>query len=64
LFTALRRRLSDRTLACRCPAGDEFHHGNPGIDPRGLPPKGSKAEGHLVPDLHIGSIKVKTRDFK
>ena len=43
--------------------GDEFPHGSPGIDPRSLPPKGPKPRDIYVPDLHIGSIKVKTRDF-
>ena len=42
--------------------GDEFHHGSPGIDPRSLPPK---ADADIyIPDLHIDSIKVKTRDFR
>jgi error-prone DNA polymerase len=41
--------------------GDEFHHGSPGIDPRSLPPK---PRDIYVPDLHIDSIKVKTRDFR
>ena len=44
--------------------GDEFHHGSPGIDPRSLPPKAPKPRDIYVPDLHIDSIKVKTRDFK
>jgi error-prone DNA polymerase len=44
--------------------GDEFHHGSPGIDPRSLPPKLPKARHIYVPDLHIDSIKVKTRDFR
>jgi error-prone DNA polymerase len=44
--------------------GDEFHHGSPGIDPRSLPPKLPKARDIYVPDLHIDSIKVKTRDFR
>jgi hypothetical protein len=44
--------------------GDELHHGSPGIDPRSLPPKGPKPRDIYVPDLHIDSIKVKTRDFK
>jgi error-prone DNA polymerase len=43
--------------------GDEFHHGSPGIDPRSLPPKGPKPRDIYVPDLHIDTIKVKTRDF-
>jgi error-prone DNA polymerase len=44
--------------------GDEFHHGSPGIDPRSLPPKRPKPRDIYVPDLHIDSIKVKTRDFR
>jgi error-prone DNA polymerase len=44
--------------------GDEFHHGSPGIDARSLPPKGPKPRDIYVPDLHIESIKVKTRDFR
>jgi len=44
--------------------GDEFHHGSPGIDPRSLPPNGPKPRDVYVPDLHIDSIKVKTRDFR
>lgn len=44
--------------------GDEFHHGSPGIDPRSLPPKGLKARDIYIPDLHIGTIKVKARDFR
>jgi error-prone DNA polymerase len=44
--------------------GDEFHHGSPGIDPRSLPPKGPKPRDIYVADLHIDSIKVKTRDFR
>jgi hypothetical protein len=44
--------------------GDEFHHGSPGIDPRSMPPKGPKPRDIYVPDLHIDSIKVKTRDFR
>src|ERR1700716_1905888 len=44
--------------------GDEFHHGSPGIDPRSLPSKGLKPRDIYVPDLHIDSIKVKSRDFR
>jgi error-prone DNA polymerase len=44
--------------------GDEFHNGSSGIDPRSLPPKGPKPRDIYVPDLHIDSIKVKTRDFR
>jgi hypothetical protein len=41
--------------------GEEFHHGSPGIDSRRLPPK---PRDIYVPDLHLDSIKVKTRDFR
>jgi error-prone DNA polymerase len=44
--------------------GDEFHHGSPGIDPLSLPPKEPQPRDIYVPDLHIDSIKVKTRDFR
>jgi error-prone DNA polymerase len=44
--------------------GDEFHHGSPGIDPRSLPPKGAKPRDIYVPNLHIDTIKVRTRDFR
>ncbi|MEQ1956059.1 error-prone DNA polymerase [Mesorhizobium sp. CN2-181] len=44
--------------------GDEFHHGSPGLDPRTLPPKGTKARDIYIPDLHIDTIKVKPRDFR
>jgi len=40
--------------------GDEFHHGSPAPDPRGLP----KARNLVDPYLHIDEIKVKTRDFR
>lgn len=40
--------------------GDEFHHGSPAPDPRGLP----KARNLVDPYLHIEEIKVKTRDFR
>jgi error-prone DNA polymerase len=44
--------------------GDEFHHGSPGTDPRSLPPKGLRTRDIYIPDLHIDSIKVRTRDFR
>lgn len=40
--------------------GDEFHHGSPTPDPRGLP----KARNLVDPYSHIDEIKVKTRDFR
>ncbi len=44
--------------------GDEFHHGLPAPDPRGLPPKGLRTRDIYIPDLHLDTIKVKTRDFR
>jgi error-prone DNA polymerase len=44
--------------------GDEFHHGGHAADPRSLPPKGLRTRDVYIPDLHIDSIKVKTRDFR
>jgi error-prone DNA polymerase len=43
--------------------GDNFHHGSPTPDPRGLP-KGWRTRDIYIPDLHIDTIKVKTRDFR
>jgi error-prone DNA polymerase len=42
---------------------DEFHHGG-SPDARGLPPKGLRTHDIYIPDLHIDTIKVKTRDFR
>ncbi len=44
--------------------GDEFHHGSSTPDPRELPPKGMRTRDIYIPDLHIDTIKVKTRDFR
>ncbi|MDH2329118.1 OB-fold nucleic acid binding domain-containing protein [Cereibacter sp. SYSU M97828] len=43
--------------------GDEFHHGSPAHDPRDMP-KGLRARDMYVRDLHLDTIKVKTRDFR
>lgn len=43
--------------------GDEFHHGSASPDPRGLPPNGLRTRDIYIPDLHIDTIEVKTRDF-
>jgi len=45
-------------------SADELHHGNLGPDPRVLPPKELSMRGIHIPDLHIGAIKLKTRDFR
>jgi len=58
--------VGDRDAAFPLPhgRGDEFHHGSPTPDPRGLAPKGLRTRDIYIPDLHIDSIKVKTRDFR
>ncbi|MEO3434470.1 error-prone DNA polymerase [Inquilinus sp. CAU 1745] len=58
--------VGDRDAAFPLPhgRGDEFHHGSPAPDPRGLPPKGLRTRDIYIPDLHIDTIKVKTRDFR
>jgi error-prone DNA polymerase len=58
--------VGDRDLAFPLPhgRGDNFHHGNPTPDPRDLPPKGFRPRDIYIPDLHIDTIKVKTRDFR
>lgn len=43
--------------------GDEFHHGSPTPDPRGLP-KGPRPRNIVDPYGHIDQIRVKTRDFR
>ncbi|TCT29720.1 DNA polymerase [Martelella mediterranea] len=40
--------------------GDEFHHGSPAPDPRGMP----KPRDLFDPYGHIDEIKVKPRDFR
>jgi error-prone DNA polymerase len=44
--------------------GDELHHGSPGHDPRSPPPNALEPRDIYIPDLHIDSIKTKTRDFR
>ncbi|UOK73918.1 error-prone DNA polymerase [Ancylobacter polymorphus] len=43
--------------------GDEFHHGSPTPDPRGLS-KGPRPRDIVDPYGHIDEIRVKTRDFR
>ncbi len=58
--------VGEREVAFPLPhgRGDEFHHGSPAPDPRGLPPKGLRTRDIYIPDLHIDTIRVKTRDFR
>ncbi len=44
--------------------GDEFHHGSPTPDPRSPRPTGVRTRDIYIPDLHIDTITVKTRDFR
>ncbi len=44
--------------------GDEFARGPSRPDPRDGPPKGVKARDFFIPDLHIDTLKQKTRDFR
>ncbi|MDQ0333479.1 DNA polymerase III alpha subunit [Mesorhizobium sp. YL-MeA3-2017] len=44
--------------------GDQVRHGGSGPDPRELPPKGLRSRDIYIPDLHIDTIRVKTRDFR
>lgn len=44
--------------------GDEFHGGTPGYDPRTLPPRGLRQRDIYIPDLHIDTIKPRTRNFR
>jgi error-prone DNA polymerase len=58
--------VGHRDTAFPLPHGrsEELHHGSPGLDPRSLPPKGLETRGVPIPDLHIDTIRVKTRDFR
>jgi error-prone DNA polymerase len=58
--------VGDRETAFPLPhgRGDEFHHGSPTPDPRGLPPRTVRPRDIFIPDLHLDTIKVRTRDFR
>ena len=43
--------------------GDEVHHGST-PDPRGPRSKGLRPRDIYIPDLHLDTIKVRTRDFR
>lgn len=43
--------------------GDQVRNGGSGPDPREQPPKTVRTRDIYVPDLHIDTIKVKTRNF-
>lgn len=68
-FTDLSAKLAsvgNRDTAFPLPhgRGDEFHHGSPMPDPRGLVPTRLRTRDIYIPDLHIDTIRVKPRDFK
>lgn len=44
--------------------GDEFARSPSAPGPRDGPPKGPKARDIYIPDLHIDTLKQKTRDFR
>lgn len=44
--------------------GDEAARGPIAPDPRGLQPKGMGARDIFIPDLHIDTLRQKTRDFR
>jgi error-prone DNA polymerase len=56
--------VGDRDVTFPLPhgRGDELYHDSPSLDPRSLPP--TAPEPSVIPDLHIDSIKTKTRDFR
>lgn len=43
---------------------DEFHHGSPTPDPRDVAAKAVRTRDIYIRDLHLDTIKVKTRDFR
>jgi error-prone DNA polymerase len=60
------RDVGERDTAFPLPhgRGDAFHHASPTPDPRDLPPKGLRPRDIYIPDLHLDTIRVKTRDFR
>ena len=52
----------DAAFPLRHGGGDQVTHAG-GPDPRELPPKGLRTGDIYVPDLHIDTIKVKSRNF-
>lgn len=44
--------------------GDEFHHGSSTPDPRDPANRPLRVRDIYIPDLHLDTIKVKTRDFR
>jgi error-prone DNA polymerase len=44
--------------------GDNFHHGGPTPDPRDAAAKAVRTRDIYIRDLHLDTIRVKTRDFR
>jgi error-prone DNA polymerase len=44
--------------------GDEFHNGSPGQDSRDRPQVAANARDIFIPDLHIDTLKIKSRNFR
>ncbi len=65
-LTPLLSSLGQRDRAFPLPhgRGDEARGGGAGPDPRDRPPRGVKSRDMFVPDLHIDTLKAKTRDFR
>lgn len=65
-FSAELAGVGQRNLPFPLPhgRGDEFHQGSPTPDPRDLPPRALRTRDIYIPDLHLDTIKVKTRDFR
>ncbi|EPE96895.1 error-prone DNA polymerase [Rhizobium grahamii] len=58
--------LVDLDMSVRIPTGrgDEFTHGSPGsLDSRGKPRTTIQPRDIFIPDLHIDTLKVKSRNF-
>ncbi len=65
-LTPLLASLGQRHYAFPLPhgRGDDARSGGAGPDPQDKPPRGVKARDMFVPDLHIDTLKAKTRDFR
>ena len=44
--------------------GDQVRHGGSEPDPRDLLPTDPRRQDIYIPDLHLDTIRVKTRDFR
>jgi error-prone DNA polymerase len=53
----------EAALFVRHGRGDQTTHGESAHDPRGLPLRRFRSRGIYVPDLHVDTIKPRTRNF-